>query len=110
MQRLLGPFTVRKMIGVTAILAVAFSMFEGIGELSIYRPNVESEKLYWQLVATCEAMKNGIEAAKWRQRAIETGRRNRAGMPYIVTALSLIGLGIVSLGLVGLSPFQRNLN
>ena len=81
----------------TATLAVAYSLFEGIGELSIYFPNVRAERSYWQHAATSEAMKDAIRAEEWRQKALELGRRNRASLPYILTAISLTGLGVISL-------------
>src|ERR1700733_11584436 len=97
---------VRGLMMVIATIAVACSMFVGLGELSIYRPNTEGERFYWQASIDSEATGDISAAADWRRRAEEIRKRNRESLPSILTSLMIIGAGVISL-VVGLTVRER---
>jgi hypothetical protein len=91
--------TVRRMMVVSATLAVSWSMCLGIGHLTIYRANVEGERAYMESARACETRHEMLEAVDWRRMAEDLARRNAESRSYIVTALSLTVLAILAGGL-----------
>jgi len=87
---------------VTATLAVSWSMCLGIGHLTIYPANVHGERREREEALIWEARQEVGKAADCRRKADELGRRNAESLAYIITALSLTGLGII-LGGLGLA-------
>jgi hypothetical protein len=87
------------MMVVTATLAVSWSMCLGIGNLTIYRANVEAERAYMEWALVCETRHEMVEAVDWRRMAEDAARRNAQSRSYIVTSLSLTVLAIVAGGL-----------
>jgi hypothetical protein len=83
-----------------AILAATWSIFAGIMELGVYRPNVEAER-YYREAAVLEAGRDPEAAATWKARAEETAQVNKAAKSRVVTALLLAILG-AALGAAGL--------
>jgi hypothetical protein len=92
-------FTVRRMMVVIATLAVSWCILEGIGHLSIYPANTSGERNDRETAAALEKKNDVIRAAEYRRSAEEIGRRNQDSWSHILTALSLIGLGLISKGL-----------
>ena len=87
------------MLVVTATLAVSWSMLLGIGHLSIYRANVRGERAYMEEALMWETRLESDKAADCRQKAKEWAQRNAESRLYIITALSLTVLGVVTRGL-----------
>ena len=92
-------FTVRRMMVVIATLAVSWPMFVGIGHLTIYRANLQSEAIYREAAATLQVERKDDLAADWRRRAEETAQMNRETWSHVVTLSVLVGLGIILGGL-----------
>jgi hypothetical protein len=92
-------FTVRRMMVVTATLAASWSMCLGIGHLTIYRANVQGERADMEEALMWETRQESAKAADCRRKAAEWARRNVESFLYIITALSLTALGIVTRGL-----------
>ena len=91
--------TVRRIMRVTATVAVTWSMFLGIGHLTIYRANVEGERAYMEEALVWETRQQSDKAADCRRQAEQWARRNAESLVYIITTLSLTALGIVTRGL-----------
>jgi hypothetical protein len=94
--------TVQRLMAVVATLGVSWSMCLGIGHLTIYRPNVQGERSDKEEALWWETRQEPAKAAYSRRKAQEWARRNAESLAYIITAFSLVGLGVV-LGGFGLA-------
>src|SRR5277367_5627657 len=70
-------FTVRQMMVVTAILAVAPCMFFGISQLALYAQYAHKEKCFRDGAAIWEMKKDAGKATSWRQMAEEAAQLER---------------------------------
>jgi hypothetical protein len=88
-------FTVRSIMVVIATLAVSWPMCLGVGHMTIYRANVPGERARREYALFWEARDEVGKAADQRREAEVWARRNEVSLPYIITALSLIGSGMI---------------
>jgi hypothetical protein len=92
-------FTVRRMMVITATLAVSWALFFGIAHLLVYRQNLKNEQYYREGAAILEAKKSDVLAAEWRKFAEDAARMNHDSWSKVVTLVGLVGAGVISTGL-----------
>jgi hypothetical protein len=98
-------FTARRMMIITATLAVSWAFFFGIAELCVYRPNLEAEQYYREKAAVLEA--ENVRAPEWRKMAEDMARSNHDSWPTVATFFGLLAARGLSAGL-GLVLWTRS--
>jgi hypothetical protein len=84
--------TVQRLMAVVATLTVSWSMCLGIGNLTIYRPNVQGESSDREEALWWETRHEAAKAADSRRKSEEWARRNAESLAYIITPSALSGL------------------
>jgi hypothetical protein len=98
MGLLSARLTVRRMMSITATLAVSWAFFFGIAHLLVYRQHLAAEQYFRETAAALEA-KNDGRAADWREMAEDLARRNQDSWSKVATLLGLVAAGSLSAGL-----------